>query len=546
MEEKKIELSVYTRPVDDNAYPAGLANAVHFAYKNEKGESVPLNRNYGILFAAGSVTDDDTIMPVGVRQPVIFYTEEHKIGICAEKILENGTPLESYAVWTTTDLIRFVQEEDVDGDRLDAFLSKTAASHPSKSLLLPEDLAAPAITYWTPVFMESLSVPSQVVVKETGDIQKIKAIVTYNDGSVSEKAIDWDLNEVDLKKSGNRKITGTIRREKYDFPLAKGYGDPVIFAYEGKWYFISTSDNRGDIGIYTREGETVADLFAEDVTEHLILPFAPERGFEQTFWAPEFHVIGGELYILFAVSGHTWGPQCHMMKLKKGGLIIREEDWEEPIPVIRKDGSRLSPDGISLDMTYIKTGTGSYVVWSYRKGMGTPGDTGSMLMIASVKEDKPWQLTSEPRVLSRPLFGWENVSGTINNEGPYAFQRDGKVYMTYSGGAANGYTYAVGLFTAEDTADLTDPSSWHKSITPVLTFYSVKGVYGPGHNAFYVNEQGELMISYHGEMDMTSHLRCDGIRRVHFRKDGTPYFQMSAEEDLPEEKRTVETTIITE
>ena len=26
---------------------------------------------------------------------------------------------------------------------------------------------------------------------------------------------------------------------------------------------------------------------------------------------------------------------------------------------------------------------------------------------------------------------------------------------------------------------------------------------------------------------------CDGIRRVHFRKDGTPYFQMSAEEDQP-------------
>ena len=29
-------------------------------------------------------------------------------------------------------------------------------------------------------------------------------------------------------------------------------------------------------------------------------------------------------------------------------------------------------------------------------------------------------------------------------------------------------------------------------------------------------------------------LRCDGIRRVHFRADGTPYFGMSPSEDLPD------------
>jgi hypothetical protein len=27
-------------------------------------------------------------------------------------------------------------------------------------------------------------------------------------------------------------------------------------------------------------------------------------------------------------------------------------------------------------------------------------------------------------------------------------------------------------------------------------------------------------------------LRCDGIRRVHFRPDGTPYFGLAASEDL--------------
>ena len=117
-----------------------------------------------------------------------------------------------------------------------------------------------------------------------------------------------------------------------------------------------------------------------------------------------------------------------------------------------------------------------------------------MLYIASIDEREPWRLTSEPVLLTRPLFGWENVAGTINNEGPYAFQRNGKVFLTYSGGSANRYTYALGLLTANSDSDLLDLRSWSKSMTPVLTFYSVDGEYGPGHNSFFTGSDGELMI----------------------------------------------------
>lgn len=163
----------------------------------------------------------------------------------------------------------------------------------------------------------------------------------------------------------------------------------VIFRWEGRWYYISTNDNLDDIGLYVRETETVEGLFAEGITEHLILPFSPERGFEQTFWAPEFHVIGGELYILFAVSGHVWGPQCHMMKKKKAGRITDPDGWENPVRVVRKDGSPLADAAITLDMTYIGARSGSYVVWSYREHIGTPLDSGSMLYIASIDERSP-------------------------------------------------------------------------------------------------------------------------------------------------------------
>ncbi|MBR6771445.1 MAG: glycosyl hydrolase, partial [Lachnospiraceae bacterium] len=92
--------------------------------------------------------------------------------------------------------------------------------------------------------------------------------------------------------------------------------------------------------------------------------------------------------------------------------------------------------------------------------------------------------------------------------------------------------------------NLLDINTWTKSITPVLTYYSVKGEYGPGHNSFFVNDDGELMIAYHGETDIKEHLRCDGIRRVHFRADGRPDFELSNEQDLKEEYRTIQRKIV--
>ena len=81
-------------------------------------------------------------------------------------------------------------------------------------------------------------------------------------------------------------------------------------------------------------------LFNDGYKEYVILDRNEEKGFIQTFWAPEFHVIGDELYILFAVSGKIWDPQSHMMKLKKNGSIIDPNSWKSR-PCYEKDGTYL-------------------------------------------------------------------------------------------------------------------------------------------------------------------------------------------------------------
>ena len=532
-----MKIHVYTRPVSEEDYPAGLARSVHFAAETAEGVLTPFNKNYGILFAEGLISARNTIVPMGVRNPGIYRLADGTVRIFAERVRENGEADEAsrgmVLLWETRDLIHFTFAGMAErAEAVPAGASDTAD--------LDASLAESALRWWSPVVYTGTAVPEKIRIRTPGELDAVRARLSYSDCSFREKKVRWETEGL---RPGTSTVRGTVVQQRFRFPLAKGYGDPVVFPWEGKWYYISTNDNRNDIGLYAREADRPEDLFADGAEEHLILPFSPERGFEQTFWAPEFHVIGGELYILFAVSGHAWGPQCHMMKKKKAGRITDPDGWENPVRVVRRDGSPLAEGPITLDMTFVRAESGAYVIWSYREHIGTPLDSGSMLYIAAIDERKPWQLISEPVLLTRPLLGWENVSGTINNEGPYAFVKDGTVYVTYSGGSANRYTYALGLLTADTRSDLTDLRSWRKSITPVLTFYSVEGEYGPGHNSFFTNEDGELMIAYHAETGLRETLRCDGIRRVHFRKDGTPYFGMSARDDLDSVTVTAEVTV---
>ena len=55
--------------------------------------------------------------------------------------------------------------------------------------------------------------------------------------------------------------------------------------------------------------------------------------------------MGGEPYIFFAISGKVWGPQCHVMHLRRGGSFIDPASWEEPKRLVRADGAPLAEKG---------------------------------------------------------------------------------------------------------------------------------------------------------------------------------------------------------
>ena len=525
-------MKVYTRDAVPGVYPDGLARSVHFAVSRDGAKFEPLNQNYGILFATGLIREDNTICPKGITEPGVLCLPEGGYLIAAVRTEEDGSPEEEVFLecWRTDDFLEF--------ERI-PFPAEQSRESFRDTVELDGGLYAELKRRWGKIFNVEMKVPQEVTVSGKEELQAVKAEAVYSDGSVAEKPVDWEIQGIDFSKEQTVTVRGTVRQQKYPFPLARGYGDPVIFPWEGKWYYISTNDNMDDVGIYGREADTVPELFEEQTVQHLILDVDEEKDFIQTFWAPEFHLIGGELYILLAIGGRVWAPQCHMMKLKKGGKITDPGSWETPVPVCRKDGSPLAPGAISLDMTYVKGTEKSWLIWSYREKIGTELDSGSMLYLAEADERQPWILAGEPMLLSRPLYGWENTERTINNEGPYAFIKDGRIYLTYSGGSANGYSYVLGLLTAPVDADLYDLNNWKKSTTAVLSFYSVEGEYGPGHNSFFYDENGNLMIAYHAEESLDGHIRCNGIRRIHFDRTGRPVFDMSEERDVDPALRQV-------
>ncbi|MGC6176449.1 family 43 glycosylhydrolase [Lacrimispora sp. 38-1] len=600
--QKEADLLSYTRRPDEERYPEGLARSIHFAWSRDGRSFQALNQNYGILFAEGTIGEDNVIHPKGLRNPWVFQMAAGNYGIMAVRVNQDGSADEEsfgkVLYWITEDFMEFnyIGLLDLGSDEeiktvtctYDSFegkyhitwktrngkcfqitteediicqtgfsavqsingLIEGGAVHGPKGAVagnvvkIGSGLCDRIIQKWSRIFNTEIIVPDHISVSSFNELSKVTATAVYSDGSTVQKKVLWDLEGPDSKKPGEYTINGTVTDRKYPFPLATGFADPMIFPWEGKYYFIATNDNLNDVGLYVREAEVPDRLFDEGIKQQLILAYDEKRNFIQTFWAPEFHLIGGELYILFAVGGKVWGPQCHLMKLKKGGHIPDAESWEEPKRIQKKDGTWLTTDGISLDMTYLEAGSNGYMIWSYRENIGTKLDSGSMLYIASADKRTPWKLTSDPVLLSRPLFGWENVEGTINNEGPHAFVAGDTVYVTYSGGAADGYTYALGLLTAKAGDDLLQISNWKKSNTPVLTFYSVEGEYGSGHNSFFIDPEGNLMIAYHAEDALTHHLRCSGIRRVHFNMNEKPVFDMSAERDLNPELRRIFTNVM--
>nr|WP_241242253.1 family 43 glycosylhydrolase [Thalassotalea sp. G2M2-11] len=269
-------------------------------------------------------------------------------------------------------------------------------------------------------------------------------------------------------------------------PLIEQRADPFIYKHTDGYYYFTASVPAYD-HIELRRAKTIAGL-ADAQTVNVWQK--PETGpYSDLVWAPEIHFNQGAWYIYVAIA-----PSREIKDdlFQHRMYVLRCTD-DNPLTGHWEFLGQLDTgmDTFCLDATTFTHKGQLYYLWA-QKETGIQGN--SNLYIA--KMDTPDRISSTPVMLTKPELPWE-IIGFWVNEGPAVLQRNGKVFITYSASATD-ENYSMGLLTADDDADLLDPSSWSKSQEPVLKSCFEHDVYGAGHNSFTVSEDGnDDILVYH-------------------------------------------------
>jgi GH43 family beta-xylosidase len=411
---------------------------------------------------------------------------------------------------------------------------------------------------------------------QVGSFGRSTAILRYSDGSMAVRAVDWDADQLSaladdaaegrLAAGDRRRIDGRVRQSVYPVPFAVERADPSVFSWnfngEAMFMFIATDDSEGNC-VDPNGGRTHMPLRVASTIEGLSDAAGGRdreidllvcgdlngegRAMTGCFWAPELHMIGGRLSVLFmpcfdgdrrnpdgtrndrAGKPDMWTGSCHIMQLRQDGegrdLDPREaSNWTVPEPILRSDGGILNPvQRISLDMTVITDSGRWYYAWQ---------QVGS-IWIAPFDPRHPARLTGEPSQIIVPEFAWDNMIA----EGPNAFVHDGRIYLIYSGSAV-GIDYTTGLATAPagQSADLSDPDIWTKLDYPLQKsgLYNGQWQLGTGHGMWSRDEDGNLIYVFHNAEYVNGRYggRDAQVRRVHWSAGKMPILDMQTTEEL--------------
>ena len=274
---------------------------------------------------------------------------------------------------------------------------------------------------------------------------------------------------------------------KWNEPWILQRADPYIYRHtDGAYYFTASVPAYG--GIVLRRADTLAAL--AQAPEVRIWEKHENGPMSEHIWAPELHFLDGCWYIYFAA-----GEKEDIWKIRPWVLACEGADplsgkWTEKGKMRRAPQDPFSFESFSLDATVFENKGQRYYVWAEKVGVGKQI---SNLYIAQM--DTPWSLKTVQVLLTGPDYDWERVGFWVN-EGPAVIKRGGRIYLTYSA-SETGAAYCMGMLTADEDADLLDPASWKKERYPVLASCEEKGIYGPGHNSFTTDGEGNDILVYH-------------------------------------------------
>ena len=266
--------------------------------------------------------------------------------------------------------------------------------------------------------------------------------------------------------------------------------DPYVYKKDGVYYFTGSRPDYDGIGL--RRANSLEEL--PEAEEVLVWKRHESGIMSANVWAPELHFLFGKWYLYFAA-----GEKEEIFKIRPYVLECESDDplkgpWKELGKMQAADDDEFSFNAFSLDATIFENKGEYYYIWAEKVGVGKQI---SNLYIG--KLEKANKLKTVQVLLTTPDYDWERYGYWVN-EGPAVLKRNGKIFVTYSA-SDTGINYCMGMLTANEDSDLLDPKSWDKKRYPVLKSDEEKGIYGPGHNSFTTDSEGNDILVYHARTE---------------------------------------------
>ena len=309
---------------------------------------------------------------------------------------------------------------------------------------------------------------------------------------------------------------------EYNKPWILQRADPYVYKHIDGTYYFTASIPAYD-GIVLRHSDTLAGL--KDAEEVRVWQKHDKGIMSEHIWAPELHYLDGKWYIYYAGGDidDVWAIRPYILECADQDPMTG--NWVEKGKMTRAEEDEVSFEAFSLDGTVFENRGKHYYIWAEKVGVGKQI---SNLYIAEM--ENPCKLKTVQVLLTTPDYDWERIGFWVN-EGPAVIHHDGKIYMTYSA-SETGAAYCLGMLSISEDADPLDPAMWKKERYPVLETNAEKGIYGPGHNSFTEDEQGNPIMVYHARTEekiegnpLYNPNRHAMLMKLTWGEDGRPVFK---------------------
>jgi len=310
------------------------------------------------------------------------------------------------------------------------------------------------------------------------------------------------------------KSTGTVspppQTKTFQNPLLPSGPDPWVIANDGYYYYTHTVGN----GVRLWKTKALSDL--KNAPNKLVWTPPATGPNSKEIWAPEIHFLNGKWYIYYAADDG---------RNENHRLWVLENESADPLEGTWIDKGQITDPSNkwAIDGSVGEINGQLYFVWS-----GWEGDTNVRQDIYIAKMKNPWTIDGNRVTLSRPTHDWETIGDPDVNEGPQFLQKNGRVFLTYSGSGCWTDNYAIGLLSLKPDGNPLDSTAWSKSPTPVFVKSPENGTFGPGHNSFFRSADGtEDWILYHANPEAgqgCGRNRSPRMQKFTWSADGVPQF----------------------